>query len=133
MLEARDTLEADLALMHGQPHYALTNYARSMQTAQARGDVQQVWYDLRGVAGALALAGDDAEALEVVGLAESQARELGARADAAQGLPGGDHILAAEGRLGPHMVRELKALGVAVPAGERVVRACHLTMMAKPI
>jgi predicted ATPase/class 3 adenylate cyclase len=133
MLEARDTLEADLALMRGQPHDALTSYVRSMQTAQARGDAQQVWYDLRGAAGALALAGEDAEALKVVGLAESQARELGARADAAEGLPGGGHILAAEGRLGPQRVRELKALGVAVPAGERVVRACDSTRMAKPI
>ena len=133
MLEARDTLEADLALLSRRPREACEHYARSMESAQARADVQQVWFDLCGTAAALALAGDDAEALEVVGLAASQARENGAHANAAQGILGWEHVEAAEERLGPERVEELKTLGVAVPAGERVVRACDLASVAKPV
>ncbi len=133
MLEARDTLEADLALLSRRPRDALEHYARSMESAQARADVQQVWFDLCGTAAALALSGDDAEALEVVALAESQARENGAHANAAQGVLGWEHVVAAAERLGPRRVGELKALGVAVPAGERVVRACDLASVAKPV
>ena len=42
MLEARDTLEADLGLLSRRPRDALEHYARSMESAQTRGDVQQV-------------------------------------------------------------------------------------------
>ncbi len=131
LLQARDTLEADLALLSRRPRDALDHYTRSMESAQARLDVQQVLFDLCGTAAALALSGDDAEALEVVGLAESHAREVGAHADAAQGILGWEHIAAAEERLGPHRVEELKARGVAVPAGQRVIRAFALARLAR--
>jgi predicted ATPase/class 3 adenylate cyclase len=130
MLQGGATLEADLALLSRRPRDALEHYARSMESAQARADVQQVWFDLCGTAAALALSGNDAEALEVVGLAESQARENGAHANAAQGIPGWEHIVAAEERLGTHRVEELKARGVAVPAGQRVIRACDIARLA---
>ena len=130
MLEARDTLEADLGLLSRRPRDALEHYARSMESAQARGDVQQVWFDLCGTAAALVLSGNDAEALEVVGLAESQARENGAHPNAAQGILGWEHIVAAEERLGTHRVEGLRARGVAVPAGQRVIRACDIAQLA---
>ena len=130
MLEARDTLEADLGLLSRRPRDALEHYARSMESAQTRGDVQQVWFDLCGTAAALVLSGNDAEALEVVGLAESQARENGAHPNAAQGILGWEHIVAAEERLGTHRVEGLRARGVAVPAGQRVIRACDLAQLA---
>jgi tetratricopeptide (TPR) repeat protein len=132
MLQGPDALEADLALLRGRPRDALEHYARSVESAQTRTDFLQVWFDLCGIACALALAGEDTEALEVVGLAESLAREGGAHAPAG-GNPAREHVVAAEQRLGPQKIGELKALGLAVPAGERVVRACDLARAAKAV
>jgi predicted ATPase/class 3 adenylate cyclase len=133
LLDARDTIEADLALLRGRPRDALEHYARSMESAQAHADALQVWYDLCGVASALAFAEEDATALEVLGVAESQAHEVCGPAKVPEPLLGREHIVAAEKRLGPHRVEKLKARGVAVSAGQRVVRACDLARLAKPV
>lgn len=72
-----DTLRGDLATASGRPADALEPYARSLELAQARGDALQVLFDLRGLANAAALIGRDADALELLGIAEMQAKEIG--------------------------------------------------------
>lgn len=122
-----DTLLGDLAAQSGQPQAALAHYVRSLGAAEARGDQLQIFHDLLSVADALALTGDDAGALEVIGLSEGQSEDVrGFAGDTTEVLPGGDSIKAATKRLGPMPAAELRARGRAVPAGERVMAACRL-------
>jgi hypothetical protein len=111
----------------GRPQEALGHYARSLEAAQARGDGLQVLFDLLGVATAFAVLREDADALEVVGLAKAQGVEVGGpSALTVAHLMGRDSLVAAEERVGPARALELTARGHAVPAGTRVSRACQL-------
>jgi predicted ATPase/class 3 adenylate cyclase len=124
------TVRGDLAMATGHPREALDHYARSLEMAQARGDGLQVLFDLLGVAVALADLPDDAAGLEVQGLAESQAVEMGGpAATTVEHLLGSDSLMAAEERLGPAGADEVKARGRAVPGGNRVIRACQLARL----
>jgi len=128
----RDTYDGDLAMRTGRPHDALEHFARSLEAAQSLGN-RQVLLDLRAAAHALAELGEDADALEMVGLAEAQAADMfGAEAAPTLGLPGPYHLVAAEARVGAAAAAELKARGRAVPPGGRIVRACQLARAHEP-
>ncbi|HEY2201625.1 MAG TPA: hypothetical protein VGH56_07035, partial [Solirubrobacteraceae bacterium] len=122
-----DTLLGDLAARSGHPQAALEPYTRSLGAAEARGDQLQIFHDLLGLANALAMTGDDAGAVEAIGLSEAQSEDVrGFAGDTTEVLPGGESITAATNRLGPALAAELRARGRAVQAGERVVVACQL-------
>jgi predicted ATPase/class 3 adenylate cyclase len=121
-LSSLDTNVGDLALADGRPAEALEPYARSLEQALADGAVMQIVADLMGVAEALAALGHEDESLEVTGMAESQATEIGASPDTLY-----DQRLAAlEQRIGPARAAELKQRGRAENPAERVARACQL-------
>jgi tetratricopeptide (TPR) repeat protein len=127
LLWSIETINGDLAMSSGRPQEALGHYARSLEAAQARGDGLQVLFDLLGVATAFAVLREDADALEVVGLAKAQGVEVGGpSALTVAHLMGRDSLVAAEERVGPARALELTARGHAVPAGTRVSRACQL-------
>jgi hypothetical protein len=110
-----------------RPHDAIEHYSRSLEEGQERRNELQVLFDLLGLGNALATLGDDAAALEVVGLAETQIAEMGGReATGVEHLLGADEVLAAEQRVGHPAASDLRGLGRAVPAGGRVARACEL-------
>jgi hypothetical protein len=117
-----NTQIGDLAVMDGRPADALEAYARSLEQALADGAMIQITPDLLGVAEALAALGHDAESLEVAGMAESQAADIGASPDT---LYDG-HLAALEQRIGPATASELKQRGRADNPAERVARACQL-------
>jgi predicted ATPase len=127
-LHSLDTLLGDLALADGRPADALEPYARSLEHAVADGSLMQIVNDLLGVAEALAALSHDAEALTVAGMAESQAREIGASPDTIYD----EHLAALERRLGPARTAELKQLGQADAAADRVTRACQLARSHAP-
>jgi tetratricopeptide (TPR) repeat protein len=128
-----DTLSGDLAVLSGRPRGAFEHYARSLEAAQARGDHLQVFHDLEGVANALAILQEDTDALEVAGLAEAQGQDVsGPTAVMAEHLLGEDAVAAAEERVGAAVAADLKARGRAVPAGNRVTRACQLARARQP-
>lgn len=131
LLWSAETMHGDLAMASGRPRDALEHYAHSLEAAQARNDGLQVLFDLLGIATALADLCDDAEALEVAGLAEAQGVDMaGVPAAMTVGhLLGRDSLVAAEERAGPLGARELKARGRDVPAGNRVTRACQLARL----
>lgn len=121
-----DTQLGDLALARGRPADALEPYARSLESAEARGDGLQVYLDLAGMAIALAALDRDEDALEVNALARSQVEDLGGSAAEMLGHTLGEsRIDRAAERLGPERVAA-EARGRAVPAGQRVARACAL-------
>ena len=123
----RETFRGDLAMHAGRPLDALPHYARSLETAEARGDDFQILMDLQGVACALAAAQLDAEAIEAIGLAEAQGEAVaGSNAVNVARVLGGEALAASEERLGPDAVTRLRAQARAVAAGSRVVRACRL-------
>jgi class 3 adenylate cyclase/predicted ATPase len=122
-----DTQLGDLAVARGRPADALEPYARSLESAEARGDGLQVYFDLEGMAIALAALDRDEDALEVKALARSQVEDLGGRAAEILGhFLGESWIEQAAERLGPEGVAAAEARGHAVPAGQRVARACAL-------
>jgi predicted ATPase/class 3 adenylate cyclase len=124
-----ETAHGDLAMASGHPREALEHYARSLEAAQARKDDLQVLFDLQGIAIGLAVLGDDAEALEVAGLAEAHGVDMsGPAALTVAHVLGSDSLVAAEERVGA-ATAELKARGKAVPAGSRVARACQLARL----
>jgi class 3 adenylate cyclase/predicted ATPase len=133
LLTAADTFRGDFAMRLGRPEEALEPYARSMSTAEARGNDLQVLFDLLGVATALAACGRDVEAIEATGLAEAQGVEVASMSDFAGAsfthLLGDAAIVAARDRLGD-AAREPLARGRAVPAGRRVATACALALAA---
>ncbi|HLY50601.1 MAG TPA: NB-ARC domain-containing protein [Solirubrobacteraceae bacterium] len=122
-----DTQLGDLAMARGVPADALEPYARSLETAERAGDALQVFFDLLGIANALAALGRDEDAVQVHALARSQADDVGSRAAQL-----GDHVLgdswlrAAVARLAPEAATAARARGRAVPPGQRVARACEL-------
>jgi predicted ATPase/class 3 adenylate cyclase len=121
-----DTLRGDLATASGRPADALEPYARSLELAQARGDALQVLFDLRGLANAVALIGRDADALELLGIAEMQATEIGPSGAVGEHLQGAEPVVAAHERAGTAAAADLTGRGRAVPSGYRVTRACQL-------
>jgi hypothetical protein len=133
MLGRRYTIYADLAMLTGRTHDALEQYARSLEAAQASGNELQVMFDLRGVANALAVLGEDRDAFEVVGMVAAQVAELGGPgASVVEHLLGGEAVLAARQRVGPKAAAGHEARGRAVPAGARVDRACQLARAQQP-
>jgi len=125
-LRAIDTVEGDLAMATGRPADALEPYARSLEGAQRRDDPLQILFDLRGVANALGALGRDEEAVEVLGLADMQAEDVGGKTDIGEHLQGDAPLRAALGRLGPETAEAARARGQAIVPGRRVARACEL-------
>jgi tetratricopeptide (TPR) repeat protein len=123
-----NTFFGDLAIADGRPADALEPYARSMEQAFADGNLMQTMLDLVGVAEALAALGHDAESLEVAGMAESQAAEIGSSDEAIYV----EHINALEQRLGPARTAELKQPGLTADPAERVARALQLARSHRP-
>jgi tetratricopeptide (TPR) repeat protein len=122
-----ETQEADLAMARGRPQDALDPYARSLENAEANAMVLQVLFDLRGMANALGALERDEEAIEVLGLAELQAIDVGGSgSEVGQHLQGDEPVRRALERLGCERAQAARAQGHAVPAGLRVARACQL-------
>ncbi|HEY1517303.1 MAG TPA: adenylate/guanylate cyclase domain-containing protein [Solirubrobacteraceae bacterium] len=122
-----DTLEGDIAMLSGRPGEALEPYARSLESARDRHDALQILFDLRGLANAMASLQRDPDALQLLGLVERQAEEVGGPGvDVGSHLQGNDGVLQAESRLGPEEASAQRARGRAVPAGYRVDHACQL-------
>jgi hypothetical protein len=118
----------DLAVVAGRPADALEPYARSLEQALADGTMMQIYLDLLGVAEALAALGHGDESLEVAGMAESHAAEIGASLDTLYD----EHLTALEQRIGPARAAELKRRGQAADPAERVARACRLARSHAP-
>jgi predicted ATPase/class 3 adenylate cyclase len=123
-----DTDIGDLAIADGRPADALEPCARSLEQALADGFMLQIVIDVRSVAEALAALGHDVESLEVAGMAESLAAEIGAAPDTLQD----QHLAALEQRIGPGRAAELKERGRAANPAERVARACQLARSHAP-
>jgi tetratricopeptide (TPR) repeat protein len=133
-IRCADTLRGDLAMKAGRPWEALEHYANSLEAAQARDDHLQVLFDLLGVAIALAVLQNDADALEVAGLAAAQGVDMsGPGSTTVAHMLGSDSLVAAEERAGSARAAELKARGQAVPAGNRVAHACQLARLRQPV
>jgi predicted ATPase len=118
----------DLAVVAGRPADALEPYARSLEQALADGTMMQILFDLTGVAAALAALGHGDESLEVAGMAESHAAEIGASLNPLYD----EHLTALEQRIGPARAAELKRRGRAADPAERVARACRLARSHTP-
>jgi hypothetical protein len=88
----------------------------------------QIVYDLHGVAQALAALEQEAESLEVAGMAERQSTELGAGSDP---FPC-EHLAALEQLIGPARSAELKQRGRDADPADRVARACALARSHAP-
>jgi predicted ATPase/class 3 adenylate cyclase len=122
----RHTIYGDHAALSGRPHEALGHYANSLEEAQTRGNEMQILFDLFGVASALADAGADEAAVEVAALTDKQLAEMGVSGATAVHLLGQDKHLAARERLAAATLQACEVRGRAVPAGQRVTRACQL-------
>ena len=129
-----DTQLGDLAMARGRPAEALEPYARSLETAERRGDALQVFFDLAGMANALGALARDEDAVEVHALARSQAEDIGHSV-----LQLGEHLLgdawvhSAAERLGDEDEAAARSRGQSVPAGQRVARACALARVPAPV
>ncbi len=121
-----DTMEGDLAMAAGRPADALEPYARSLEGAQESNDPLQILFDLRGMANALGALERDEECLEVLGLADMQAQEVGGKTDMGEHLQGDAPVREALERMGPERTEAARLRGQAVVPGRRVARACEL-------
>jgi class 3 adenylate cyclase/predicted ATPase len=128
VLSGLDDSLGDLAIVDGRPADALEFYARALELALALGNLVQVRFDLFGIAEALAALGHNAEAPEVVGMAESEGVEIGAAGD----VIFVEHLAALEQRTGAARATELKLGGRAADPAERVPRACQLARSHAP-
>ncbi len=126
------TLRGDMAAMQGRFAEALEFYALSLEEAERRGHPMQILFDLMGTALALASAAQDAEAMQVLAMAERHAAEIGGQAGAAFHMLSGDPLEQAEKRLGDAGVRAAKRQGEQVPAAQRVTRTCELCRAGVP-
>jgi predicted ATPase/class 3 adenylate cyclase len=126
------TFQGDLAMASGRLPEALEYYSGSVEVAEALGHGGQVVFDLLGVAHAFARLEADAEAIEIAGLAEAQAADVGGPGSTLPALPGANALVAAERRLGPAACTEFKARGRSMPVGSRVARACQLARERRP-
>jgi predicted ATPase/class 3 adenylate cyclase len=123
-----DTSIGDLALVDGRPMDALEPYARSLERALADGFTTQIVIDMTGIAEALAALGHDGESLEVAGMAEGLAAEIGA----APGMLRDKNLAALEQRIGPVRAAELKQRARDTEPADRVDRACQLARSHTP-
>jgi class 3 adenylate cyclase/predicted ATPase len=122
-----DTQLGDLAVARGRPAEALEPYARSLESAERRGDALQVFWDLAGVANALGALARDEDAVEVHALARSQAEDIGKSVlQLGEHLLGDSWVRSAAERLGPEGEAAARSRGHAVLPGQRVARACAL-------
>jgi predicted ATPase/class 3 adenylate cyclase len=126
-LYALNTTSGDLAIADGRPGDALEPFARSLEQALAGGNLRQITWDLFGIAEALAALGYDVESMEVAGMAERQAAEIGAASPLKH-----EHVAALEQAIGPASATELKQLGRAADHADRVARACQLARSHAP-
>jgi hypothetical protein len=118
-----DSLSGDISFQDGDLAEALRCFARSLQSAEARGDAQQIAFDLIAAAGTLARLGQDESAAEVVGILDAHCSDAGGTRQ--QMLPIGtglDEALAALDRLG-EAAGVAQRRGTAVSPGQRVARA----------
>jgi predicted ATPase len=122
----RHTLYGDHAALTGRPREALESYAQSLEEAQLRGNEIQTLFDLIGVASALAALGADEDAVEVAAMAHKQMTELGIHAATAVHLLSQEEHPAAAERLEAGRAKQAELRGHAVPAGQRVPRACEI-------
>jgi hypothetical protein len=131
LIDRRMTVYADLSMALGRPREALERYAQSLEYAQAAGNELQVMFDLLGVANALSVLQDDENVLELVGMADAHVSELAGPGNRAKGhLLGEAEVAACRARLGPEREAAALARGRAVPAAQRVDRACTLARAA---
>ena len=130
-LFARHTFDGDLALLQDRPRDALQHYARALEHAQELRNNAQVYNELIGIADALALARDDAGALEVSAIAEAQITEMGGSRDTAWHVQGRDLVLDSRDRLGPEAAAQARRRGLDVAPGFRVTRAAELARKAR--
>jgi predicted ATPase len=124
------TIRGDLALLSDQPLKAIEHYSRSLEIAQQEGHAVQVYFDLVGLADAMAMSGRDRDALEIAGIAEAHAAEIGAEGGAEWHVHGHDHIRESPSRLGPKAAERSRTRGRAVPTSRRVVRTGELARAA---
>jgi hypothetical protein len=111
----------------------LKRSAASRFSTPQNGDSSQVADDLFGVVDALAALGQDEEALEVAGIVESLMAEAGRSiAYPTRVVSRIEFLRDTEQRIGPARAAELKDRGRAVPAAERVARACQLARSHAP-
>jgi len=129
LLWASDSVKADLAMLQGRSRDALEHYASSAESAEQRGDGLQAMFDMFAIANVLAGIEVDGPALEVIGLSDAQARDVGGAHATGPFLLGSSNIGAAEQRLGALGSAEFKQRGSAVAAGRRVLRACELARL----
>jgi predicted ATPase/class 3 adenylate cyclase len=121
------TVTGDMALLSGRSAEAVGQYALALEVAEQQGNQLQMCWDLCGLADAMALNQDDAEALEVAGMAEQQIAEVGGTSTGTLWhLRDRDIVAEAQERVGAAAAEDLKARGRAVTAGYRVTRACSL-------
>lgn len=122
----RWTLLGDTAAMQGRHAEALGYYAQSLEEAERRRHPMQILFDLLGTALALAASGQDAEAIEVLAIAERHGAEIGGRAGAAFHMLSGAPLEQAEERLDPAEAAGARRRGELVAAARRVARTCEL-------
>ena len=108
---ARHTFNGDLALLRRRPREAAHHYALSLELFQERGNFTQAFSDLIGLADALAMGGNDIEALEVSGVAEALINDLGGSPQSAWHMEGRDWVLDSEQRIAPKPPQKQKDAG----------------------
>jgi len=130
-LERLDSTRGDLARLAGEFDEAVIHYTRSLTTAELRMDPRSIYRGACGLARVLARKELDGPALELAGISEAQADDLEAEGFELVGFPFDDGELErASERVGGEVAQALIAEGRAVPAGQRVKRACHLAFQA---
>jgi predicted ATPase len=119
-------LRGDVALAAGRYPEAMRIYVLSMRESAADGDTLQVCFDLGGLARALIDNADFAAGLEAAGMARAASVELWGAATFADQIVGAGCLERAESAVGADRAGQLEAAGMAVPAGQRLVRAGEL-------
>jgi tetratricopeptide (TPR) repeat protein len=130
-LPARHTFDGDLALLQDRPRDALQHYALALEHSQELRDSYQVYNQLIGIADALAMADDDAGALEVGAIAAAHITELGGSRDAAWHVQGRDMVLDSRARQGSDAAARAWRRGLNVAPGYRVTRAAEIARKAR--
>jgi predicted ATPase/class 3 adenylate cyclase len=123
-------LHGDAERAAGRYGAAIELYIRSLRSSVARADDQQALYDLTGLAAALIGYGSLAGGLEAAGMARAAATEQFGAPTFADHAVGTNRILDAQAGVGTERAGHLEAAGLAVPAGQRVVRAAELVAAA---
>lgn len=119
-------LHGDAERAAGRYAAAIELYIRSLHNSVARADELQAMYDLTGLAATLISDGALAGGLEAAGMARAVANEQFGSPTFADHAVGTHRILGAQAAVGAERAGHLQAAGLAVPAGQRVVRAAEL-------